>query len=112
MGDACLAVFPEDRCADAVDCAIELTSEPHPVPGAGPGLVAGANVHLGTVAEGALGAGAYDVVGAEVNNLFRMGSGPGVRISDAVYHKLPPDSRTRWHEQSRPLIYAFDPRVT
>jgi adenylate cyclase len=114
MGDACFAVFPEDRCSGAVACAVELASEAHPLPGAPSGCAAGANVHVGTVAEGELGRGAdvrYDVVGAAVNHLFRMGGGPGVRISEPVFQKLLPDERTRFREQSRSVTYAFDPRA-
>jgi adenylate cyclase len=110
MGDACFAVFPEERCAEAVACAVELASEAHPLPGAGSGVAAGANVHLGAVAEGELGPGAdarYDVVGAAVNHLFRMGGGAGVRISEPVYQRLPLDEQARFGEQGRAVTYAL-----
>jgi adenylate cyclase len=109
MGDACFAVFPEERCAGAVDCAESLASEREPVPGARLAVAPGVNVHLGVVAEGELGAGAdrrYDVVGAEVNHLFRMGSGPGLRISEPVYLRLPDERRAAWHRQEPSAAYT------
>jgi adenylate cyclase len=113
IGDACFAVFPEERCADAVAVAVALAEDAEPLAGAGPGVAVGVNVHLGTVAEGEMGAGAsrrYDVVGAEVNNLFRMGGGPGVRISAQVLARLPAEARGRWREQGRPVTYVLAPR--
>jgi adenylate cyclase len=111
MGDACFAVFPEERCASAVDCAMAMAAEREPIPGALLAVTPGVNVHLAVVAEGELGAGAdrrYDVVGAGVNHLFRMGSGPGLRISEPVYRRLPDDRRSHWRRQEPPAIYTLD----
>jgi adenylate cyclase len=111
MGDACFAVFPEERCLAAVDCAMELASEPEPLPGAQLAVTPGVNVHLGVVAEGELGEGEgrrYDVVGGAVNQLFRMGSGPGLRISEPVYDRLPVGRRAACRRQTAPATYALD----
>jgi adenylate cyclase len=109
MGDACFAVFPEERCAAAVDCAVELATQTAPLGDSA--LTPGVNVHLASVAEGELGDGSdrrYDVVGAGVNQLFRMGSGAGLRISEAVYGRLPEDRRSAWKRQAAPAMYVLD----
>ena len=54
MGDACLATFPTDRCADAVDAALELQRIDHRAAGGLP-VGTGVQVHLGVVAEGGSG---------------------------------------------------------
>ena len=58
----------------------------------------GANVHMATIIEGEYGAGrsaAFDVIGAGVIHAFRMGAGPGIRISEPVFRRLPNDQRRR-----------------
>jgi hypothetical protein len=58
------------------------------------------------VVEGEFGAeGVYDVVGAGVIHTFRMGSGPGVRISEPVYRKLPSARRGSWSKHQPPATY-------
>jgi adenylate cyclase len=111
MGDACFAVFAEDCCTAAVDCAQEMAGDREPVPGVRLAITPGVNVHLAVVAEGELGSGAdrrYDVVGAGVNHLFRMGSGPGLRISEPVYRRLPNERRSPWRRQKPPATYTLD----
>jgi len=109
MGDACFATFPEEGCVAAVDCAqsivglLDARREPF-------FSGVGANVHLASVAEGALGADddrRYDVVGAGVNHLFRMGGGAGIRISEPVYRQLPDDRRGAWHKHKPPATYML-----
>ena len=108
MGDACFAVFPEDRTVDAVDAVLALERE-----ASGPrglGLSLGANVHLAIVAEGELGPDddrRYDVIGSGVNHLFRMGGGSGVRISEPVYRSLPDERRGRWDKVKPPATYVY-----
>ncbi len=115
MGDACFAVFPEERAANAVDCALDLQSEAPKLAGgsslygARPPAV-GSNVHLATVAEGMLGADddqRYDVFGEGVNHLFRMGGGAGIRISEPVYRSLPNDRRGPWEKTKPPATYVL-----
>lgn len=108
LGDAVLAVFPPDRAADAVVAVQSLGAvlrqlcDEH-----GVDLELGANVHLSTVAEGHFGVDErYDVIGAGVNHTFRMGAGPGVRISEPVYRKLPNHLRGAWEKHLPPATYS------
>ena len=108
VGDGCLAVFDEADAVAAVTC-VHDTVEPvralgqrHRVT-----LDVGANVHLSVVVEGELGGRATDIVGAGVVHVFRMGAGPGVRISEPVYRKLPNDQRGAWRKQQPPATYTL-----
>ena len=90
MGDAVLAVFPEDAALAAVECAHELRD----CVDAQWSVELGANVHVTTVAEGDVGPDArYDVFGNGVNQLFMMGGGPGIRVSAPVHEQLPAQTR-------------------
>lgn len=116
MGDAVLAVFPEDATLAAVDCAsvlreqcVEQRAQSHWR------IDLGANVHLAIVAEGDFGPDGdkrYDVFGSGVNHLFLMGGGPGIRISEPVYRQLPNDVREAWNKQRPPATYTLVDRVT
>jgi adenylate cyclase len=93
MGDGCLATFGADACAAAIDAAIAL----------GPAVddlrarhrldvELGVNIHLAEVAEGEVGPDddrRYDVLGSALNDLFRMGGGAGIRISEPVHRNVP-----------------------
>ena len=111
VGDACLAVFDEERAPDVVDCVQALGDEVEALGrehGVGIGL--GANVHLATVVEGEFGTGAsasFDVISQGVIHVFRMGAGPGVRISEPVYRRLPNDRRTPWKKRQPPAVYTL-----
>jgi adenylate cyclase len=107
LGDGCLAVFPSDGAVDAVDCVDDLNLL---VDELGATLDAdlelGANIHLCTVVEGEFGPdGVYDIVGTGVIHAFRMGSGPGVRVSEPVYRKLPSARRSPWAKYQPPATY-------
>jgi adenylate cyclase len=107
LGDGCLAVFPSEGAVDAVDCVEELRLL---VDDLGSDFDAdlelGANIHLCTVVEGEFGTeGVYDIVGTGVIHTFRMGSGPGVRISEPVYRKLPSAMRDPWAKYQPPATY-------
>jgi adenylate cyclase len=107
LGDGCLAVFPSDGAVDAVDC-VEALSLLVDELGAtlDADLELGANIHLCTVVEGEFGAeGVYDIVGNGVIHTFRMGSGPGVRISEPLYRKLPSARRSPWVKYQPPATY-------
>jgi class 3 adenylate cyclase len=74
------------------------------------GLRFGANIHLGTVAEGEIGPEVdrrYDVFGAEVNHLFRLGGGAGIRLTEPVYRRLPNDARGLWEKHKPPAVYSM-----
>lgn len=109
MGDACFAVFPQDRCADAVEAVLALAHDR--AAWANPwGMSLGANLHLGVVAEGEIGpadARRYDVVGAAVNHLFRMGGGAGVRVSEPVYLELPDERRSAFQKDAATATYTL-----
>jgi adenylate cyclase len=113
MGDACFAVFSEDHCVNAVDCALELQRDVVTIPsifGSRPPAL-GANVHLATVVDGEIGADhdrRYDVFGEGVNHLFRMGGGPNIRISEPVYRSLPNDRRSPWKKNKPPATYVLE----
>jgi class 3 adenylate cyclase len=108
VGDGCLAVFDEDEAVAAVTCVhdavepVRALGERH-----GVALDVGANVHLSVVVEGELGGRATDIVGAGVVHVFRMGAGPGIRISEPVYRKLPNDQRGPWRKHQPPATYTL-----
>jgi adenylate cyclase len=91
MGDAVLAVFAESAAAAAVDCARDMRAHRWSWP-----VELGANVHVATVADGDFGPDddkRYDVFGHGVNQLFMMGGGPGIRVSEPVHRQLADDVR-------------------
>jgi adenylate cyclase len=111
IGDACLATFPDEKCGDAVDAVVELERDlgrfcaERRVK-----LELGASVHVAVVAEGELGPdddARYDVLGSGVNHLFTMGRGPGIRISEPVYRRLPSERRGPWMKNHPPATYAL-----
>jgi hypothetical protein len=40
-----------------------------------------------------------------VNQTFLLGRGSGIRISEAVYRRLPNDARSPWSKHKPPSIY-------
>jgi class 3 adenylate cyclase len=109
LGDGCLVVFPPERAAVAVDSVEALADEVRGLAGQVQlDLELGANLHLCTAAEGRYeSTGAEDVVGVGVVHAFRIGGGPGVRISEPVYRKLPSDRRGRWAKYQPPSVYSL-----
>jgi class 3 adenylate cyclase len=114
MGDAVLAVFPEEAVLAAVDAASAMRVALGELRADTQWRVdLGANVHLAIVAEGMFGPAEdrrYDVFGSGVNHLFLMGGGPGIRISEPVYRQLPNELRDAWNKQRPPATYTFDDR--
>jgi class 3 adenylate cyclase len=108
VGDGCLAVFDEEAVAEAVRFVHDVV-EPVRALGQrhGVALDVGANVHLSVVVEGEYGGRATDIVGAGVVHVFRMGAGPGIRISEPVYRKLPNDQRGPWKKHQPPATYTL-----
>ena len=103
VGDGCFAVYEVDDAVGALDAVDELRARVREMQ-----LDLGANVHLATVAEARLGLdGAYDVLGMGVVHTFRMGGGPGTRISERVYRKLPGDRRSGWRKHQPPATYEL-----
>jgi|SRR5215213_8779781 len=110
VGDGCLALFGDDdvaaalKCVDAVAVALPSLGRAH-----GVSLELGANVHRSVVVEGEFGSGAsraHDVIGAAVIHAYRMGAGPGLRISEPVYRRLPNDQRRSWDKRQPPATYT------
>lgn len=112
IGDACLSTFPEDGATDAIRAAvgiarwaIEAAAE------RGLDLKPGSNVHLATFMEGEFGSGAsrrLDILGRGVNQAFMLGRGPGIRLSEPVYRKLPSGERSPWQKFKPPAVYRID----
>lgn len=105
MGDGCFAVFPEDRCPDAVDAALELARTTQRL-----AVGVGTKLHLGVVAAGEVGPEGerrYDVFGSAVNFLFRMGGAGTLLISEPVYRQLPSDRRAAWERNKPPAVYSL-----
>lgn len=113
LGDACLAVFPPERCLEAVDAVAELSrkvgelgsSRQLPFP-----IRLGANVHMSVIIEGEFGPAEtahYDVLGEGVNFTFLLGRGEGIRISEPVYRKLPSERRSPWERVKPPTRYVL-----
>ena len=110
VGDGCLAAFGPDDVLAALD-TVDLLAERVRGLGArqGVGMEVGANVHLATVAEVRLGIGPVaELVGMGVVHTYRMGGGPGVRISEPVYRKLPSERRSTWRKRQPPATYSRD----
>ena len=109
IGDAVLAVFPDDRALDAIDAATELAAALRASRGTWR-IELGANIHLAIVAEGDYGPpddARYDVLGSGVNHLFLMGGGAGIRISEPVFRQLPNERRDAWAKNRPPATYSL-----
>jgi class 3 adenylate cyclase len=110
-GDNCLATFDARAGSGSVQCAtairddVQVLGDRHGVE-----LDAGINIHRATVVAGHFGPESdaqYDLIGAGVIHLFRMGSGAGIRISEPVYRQLPNDERPPWHKHQPPATYTL-----
>jgi class 3 adenylate cyclase len=108
VGDGCLAVFDESEAVAAVATVRDVV-EPIRTLGRAHGVTldVGANIHLSIVVEGPLGGRANDIIGAGVLHVFRMGAGPGIRVSEPVYRKLPNDERSGWAKHQAPATYTL-----
>lgn len=104
MGDGCLATFPPEGCTAAVDAATQLLAcRPVRLD-----VQVGVRIHLGTVAEGTIGADRrYDIFGSAVNDLFRMAGAGSVLISEPVYQRLPADHRAAWARDPAQAAYSL-----
>jgi class 3 adenylate cyclase len=111
-GDNCLAVFEPASAPDAVACVVALRDAVRSMGrDAGLDLDLGVNIHLSTVATGSFGGPSFpvdDVMGAGVFHMYRMGAGPGIRISEPVYRKLPSPERSQWRKHQPPATYSLE----
>lgn len=114
IGDSILAVFPQTHAPHAVAAAVTLEVVVARIANkVGLSVTVGANVHMGPAVEAELGRGASrrpDIVGRAVNQTFLLGRGPGIRISEPVYRKLPSAERTPWDKNKPPAVYALGER--
>lgn len=113
MGDGVFAAFADERCTDAIAAGHELLA----IDIGAPVLVPGVAIHVAQVAAGDIGPPAHrrwDVVGIGVNHLFRMGGGPGLRLSEPAYRRLPNDARGGFRKDEPPATYHLvaPPRAT
>jgi class 3 adenylate cyclase len=108
VGDGCLAAFAPDEALSALEAIDTLRERVRDLGGRrGLAIDVGANVHLATVAEVCLGSGAVaELVGPGVVHTYRMGGGPGVRMSEPVYRKLPSERRSAWRKRNPPATYT------
>ena len=111
MGDSILARFPADEAPKAVDAAVSLSTQVNQLADREDlAMSLGANLHLGAAVEAELGQGPsrrIDLVGRAVNQTFLLGRGPGIRISEPVYRKLPSGERTPWEKNRPPAVYTL-----
>ena len=110
LGDGCFAVFDEDAGARAIDAALALRGSTEDLwRDFDIDVELGVNIHQAVVAEGLFAPDdRYDVMGTGVIHTFRMGGGPGLRISEPVYRQLPSDRRSPWRKHRPPATYTFD----
>jgi class 3 adenylate cyclase len=111
-GDNCLAAFDPAAAPQAVAYAVAVRDAVRSMGHDSQlDLDLGANVHLATVVTGSFGTGSAaidDVVGVGVIHTYRMGAGPGIRISEPVYRKLPSGERTPWRKHQPPATYSLE----
>jgi class 3 adenylate cyclase len=111
MGDAMLAVFPEERAAAAVAAVVTLQVQSEKLARShGFDMALGANLHLGSAVVAELGKGSSrrsDVIGRAVNQTFLLGSGAGIRLSETLYRRLPSSDRGPWEKHKPPAVYVL-----
>lgn len=104
MGDGAFALFPETAGLAAIAAGRALLD----VGSVDPTLRAGVSIHVAQVATGEIGPPShrrFDVFGVGVNHLFRMGGGPGLRVSEPAYRLLPNAERSSWRKEEPPATY-------
>jgi adenylate cyclase len=113
MGDGAFALFPDTAGLAAIAAGRALLDVGN-VDESGPegredrSLRAGVSIHVAQVATGEIGPPShrrFDVIGVGVNHLFRMGGGPGLRLSEPVYRQLPNAERSSWRKEEPPATY-------
>jgi len=110
MGDAGLAVFPEESAEDVIMGLCQLARETRRCArDAGLDTWLAVNVHVGPVVAGDFGppgAERYDVVGKTVNVAARLGR-RGVTLSPQAFRCLSPEGRERFEKITRPITYRL-----
>jgi class 3 adenylate cyclase len=115
IGDAALAVFPENAIDAGVAMLLELkTSVDAFMATRGWACRLTAKAHFGEVVAGQFGPGRdrrFDVLGRAVNTAAMLQSG-GVTLSAEAFRKLSPSLRLRFKKHPPPVVYirGDDPR--
>ena len=108
MGDAALAVFPEDDVDAGVTALLALKEEIDDwLAGIGWDCRLMSRAHFGTVIAGPYGAAAdkrFDIIGSEVNTAATLDYA-GLALSVPAFRKLSPALRTRFKKHSAPITY-------
>jgi len=112
IGDACLSTFPVTEAVAAIRSAVDIARFMFGLClERGIDLKPGSNVHIAEFVEGEFGSGASrrpDILGRGVNQVFLLGRGPGIRLSEPVYRQLPSAERTPWQKFKPPAVYRID----
>jgi adenylate cyclase len=115
IGDATLAVFPEEAIDTGVTMLLELKDEvDRMMSGRGWHCRFTAKAHFGTAVAGLFGEGdtkRFDVIGQAVNMAATLRS-TGVALSVPTFRKLGPELRTHFKRHTLPVTYirSEDPR--
>jgi class 3 adenylate cyclase len=112
MGDAGLAVFPEEAVREGILALRDLAQASRRLArDHGFDAYLNVNVHLGPVVCGPFGpAGSarFDVIGKTVNIAARLGR-RGITLSPQAFRCLDPQTRKLFQKNMPPITYRFDP---
>jgi hypothetical protein len=112
MGDAGLAVFPEEALRDGILILLDLAGESRQLAREhGFDAYLNVNVHLGPVISGPFGppgSARFDVIGKTVNIAARLGR-RGITLSPQAFRSLDAESRKLFRKNMPPITYRFDP---
>jgi len=110
MGDAGLAVFPEDSAEDVIFALAAFAREARERAGAyGLDTYLNVSVHVGPVLAGSFGppgAARFDVIGKTVNIAARLGR-RGLTLSSQACRCLSEDGRKRFEKLMQPITYRL-----
>jgi len=110
MGDAGLAVFPENSAEDVIFALCAFAREARQrARECGIDTHLNVNVHVGPVLSGRFGppgAERFDVIGKTVNVAARLGR-RGVTLSAQAFRCLGPESRAHFRKIMQPITYRF-----
>jgi len=110
MGDAGLAVFPEDSAEGGILALCRLAREARSCAlAAGFDAYLNVNVHVGPVLAGSFGPPGqehFDVIGKTVNVAARLGR-RGVTLSAQAFRRLSEEARDRFQKIKPPITYRY-----
>lgn len=107
VGDACLATFPPENLERAIGAVAALRSEFVGNRDARSTADIGINAHVGNVVIGEFGPlRRRDIMGRAVSTTFLLGGGPGIRLTERAFRRLPDAARERWRKVKPPTTYT------